>query len=149
MNENRKRFTVRRRTQNEQNERDQPEKREADALMAYTDRLIGLSSAARSIKLRPIERERLEPLFRLSDRLNQSMPPVRPSAAFVQSLGQDLVEKAKRQALLTQQLRRSALIGAAAVGSLLSIASLVGAIVFIVARIRQRTRAQTAQVPSA
>ncbi len=143
MNDMRKQFTVRRRTQNEQ------EQREAEALTAYVDQLIGLASTARSIKLQRAERERLAPLFRISDRLHQSMPPIRPSPAFVQALGKDLVEKARRQAILTQRLRRGALIGAAALGSLLSIASLVGAIIFIVVRIRQHMRAQTARVPSA
>lgn len=146
MNEIKKRFAVRRRTQNKQGWQAQ---REEDALADYVDRLIGLPAAARSIKLRRAERERLAPLFQLSDRLHQSMPPVRPSAAFVQTLGKDLMEKAKRRAILTQRLRRGALIGAATLGSLLSIASLVGAIVFIVARIRQRMRAQAAQAPSA
>jgi hypothetical protein len=119
-------------------------KRAAEILAAHAEGLIGYPKVMRQIDTTDEEYTRLAPLLQLSERLQQNMQPVQPSAAFVRSLGQELVENAKRQITLTKRMRRTVLIGAAALGSLLSIASVAGAIVFVVARLRARARAQAA-----
>lgn len=111
-----------------------------EALAAYTEGLIGGSNVVSPVHRTDGEHSRLAPLFQLAERLQQSMRPVQPSAAFVRSLGKELVDNARRRIALTKRLRRTALIGAAALGSLLSIASVVGAIVFVVARLRARAQ---------
>jgi len=119
------------------------EKRATEALAAYTDVLIGRPEATR-LRLTDEERAQLAPLFQLADRLQRNLKPVQPSAVFVRSLGKELAGKARSQSALAKRMRRRMLIGAAAVGSLVSIASIVGAIVFVVARLRERARAGTA-----
>jgi hypothetical protein len=73
---------------------------------------------------------------------------VEPSAAFVRSLGKELVDSAKRQITLKKRVRRAVVIGAATLGSLVSIASVVGAIIFVIARLRARAQARTLQAPT-
>jgi uncharacterized protein YaaW (UPF0174 family) len=77
----------------------------------------------------------------LAEQLQQSMPPVRPSAAFVHSLGKELAHSAKHQVAVARRMRRGVLIGAATVGSLVSIASVVGAIIYVISRLRARPHA--------
>ena len=61
-------------------------------------------------------------LRELSERLQRAMRPVEPSAAFVHSLGRELVEAARRRQRTARRLRRGLLIGAAALGSAASVA---------------------------
>ena len=117
-------------------------KRAAKVLAVHAEELISRPGAMQQINVTDEERDRMAPFFQLAERLQQSMQPVEPSAAFVRSLSQELVENAKRQIALSRRLRRAVLIGAAALGSLLSIASVVGAIVFVVVRLRARARTQ-------
>ena len=117
-------------------------KRVDKILSAHADNLAGRPKAMGQINPTDAERNQLTPLFQLAERLHQNMQPVQPSAAFVRSLGQELVSNAKHQVVLTKRLRKSVLIGAAAIGSLLSIASLVGAIVFVIVRWRERVHAR-------
>ena len=124
------------------------EKHVEKMLAVYTEGLIDPSAAVRQIDITDEERSRLAPLFQLGERLQYSMQPVQPSADFVRSLGKELVDHARRQVRLTKRLRRAALIGAAALGSLLSIASVVGAIVFVVVRLRARAQARAIQAPT-
>jgi len=124
------------------------EKRIVEALSIHANGLIGRSKATQQINLTNAERNQLTPLFQLAERLQQNVQPVQPSTAFVRSLGQELVDSARRQIALTKRLRRAVLIGAAAIGSLLSIASLVGAIVFVIVRWRERAQARAAQAPT-
>lgn len=124
------------------------ERRLAEVSAAHAEGLIGHPQAMQQIRLTDEERQRLAPLFELAERLQQSMQPVQPSAAFVRSLGQELVASAKRQITVTKRLRRGALIGAATLGSLLSIASVVGAIVFVVARLRARAQTRAIHAPT-
>lgn len=123
------------------------EKRVTRVLAAHADELIGQPEAGQQIGITGEERDRLAPLFQLAERLQQDMQPVRPSAAFVRSLGKELANSAKRQVALAKRTRRGVLIGAAAVGSLVSIASVVGAIVYLVARLRARAQAHSAHAP--
>jgi hypothetical protein len=124
------------------------EKRVIEALSVHADELIGRPEATEQISLTDEERCQLTPLFQLAQRLHRNMQPVYPSAAFVRNLGQELVDTARRQVALTKRLRRAVLIGAAALGSLLSIASVVGAIVFVIVRWRERMQAQTVHAPT-
>jgi predicted ATP-dependent protease len=118
------------------------EERVAEALAAYVDETTGHGRARPEINLTDEERRRLAPLVQLSKQLQQNMKPVSPSAAFVRSLGRELTHRAEQQIALTKRLRRAIVIGAAALGSLLSIASVVGAIVLLIARLRARARAR-------
>jgi hypothetical protein len=124
------------------------EERMAEVSAAHAEQLIGYPEAMRQIHTTAEERSRLAPLLQLAERLQQSMQPVQPSAAFVHNLGKALAESAKRQITLSRRLRRGALIGAAALGSLLSIASVVGAIVFVVARLRARAQTRAIRAPT-
>jgi len=77
----------------------------------------------------------------IASRLKEAMPPVEPSAAFVRSLGRELVEAARRRREDARSLRRRLVIGAAALGSVLSLAGLVALIVM-------RRRARVAPRPT-
>ncbi len=124
------------------------EERMAEALAAHVEGLTGRPGAVQPINLTNEERSRLTPLFQLAERLHRNMQPVQPSAAFVHSLGKELVDGAKRQITLAKRIRRAVLIGAAALGSLLSIASLVGAIIFVIVRLRERMQTRAIQAPT-
>jgi len=56
----------------------------------------------------------------LVERIRQVLVPVEPSAAFVRSLGRELVEASRRQRQTARRLRRGLVIGAAALGSAVS-----------------------------
>lgn len=116
--------------------------RTAEILAAHADELIGRTGALRRLGVTDAELEEMAPLFRLAEQVQRSMPPVHPSAAFVRSLGQELVRSARAQAAATRRMRRGVVIGAAAVGSLVSIASVVGAVAFLIARSRARAHSQ-------
>ena len=122
-------------------------KRVDKILSAHADGLTGRLEAMGQINPTDAERDQLTPLLQLAERLHRNMQPVQPSAAFVRSLGQELMNNARHQVVLTKRLRKSVLIGAAAIGSLLSIASLVGAIVFVIVRWRERAHARAIQAP--
>jgi hypothetical protein len=124
------------------------EKRMAELLTAYSEGQINRSESAHQVPMTDEEHGRLAPLFQLAERLQQGMPPVQPPGGFVRDLGQDLVKKARRRIALSKRLRRLALIGVAALGSLLSIASVVGAVVFVIARLRARAQARAIQAPT-
>ena len=120
----------------------------AKVLAAHADELIGRPESMHQIGVTDEERNRLAPLFQLAEQLHESLQPVQPSAAFVRSLGRELVDSAKRQVALRKRLRRVMVFGAAAVGSLVSVASVVGAIVFVIARLRARAQARALQAPT-
>jgi hypothetical protein len=122
-------------------------RRAANVLIAHADALMGRSEAMHRLEITDAERAQLAPLFRVTDRLRDTMIPVSPSAAFVRSLGKELANTAKHQIAITRRMRRGVLIGAAAVGSLVSIASIVGAIVLVVMRLRARAHARAAHIP--
>jgi hypothetical protein len=133
------------------------EKRKAEVLAVYVEDLSGRPAAScggprrhteavRQIELTEEEREHLAPLFQLAERLQQSLRPVRPSPTFARSLGNELVNDARRQFALKKRTRRVMMIGAAAVGSLVSIVSVVGAIIFLMRRLR--TQVQTQHAPT-
>ncbi|MEA3339821.1 MAG: hypothetical protein U9R15_07630 [Chloroflexota bacterium] len=125
------------------------EKREIEALAAHAEELIGRPEAMQQTNLTDKERGQLAPLFQLAEQLHRSMPSVQPSAAFVRDLGNELRERAQRRLALKERWRRVAVIGAAVLGSLVSIASLVGAIVFVIARLRARAQTRSFQAQTA
>ncbi|MBN1977490.1 MAG: hypothetical protein JW918_08815 [Anaerolineae bacterium] len=116
-------------------------RRSDDILAAHAEGLLSRTRPMQQINAGDEERGELAPLFALAEQLYQSMPPVQPSAAFVHSLGKELAGSAKHQIATARRMRRGVLIGAATVGSLVSIASLVGAVVYIVSRLRARLHA--------
>ena len=81
------------------------------------------------------------PVVGLAGRLSDVLQPVRPSAAFVSSLGRELVQDAAYRIEAWKKRRRSVTIVAAAVGTLLSVASLIGAVVYLTSRSRGRAEA--------
>jgi hypothetical protein len=116
-------------------------RRTDDILIAHAEKLLGQPGTRQQIAIEDEDNQELVPLFTLAERLYQSMPPVQPSAAFVHSLGKELAGSAKHQVATARRMRRGVLIGAATVGSLVSIASLVGAVVYIISRLRERSHA--------
>ena len=124
------------------------DKHVVELISAHADGLIGRPEARQQVTMTDEESRQMTPLFQLAERLHQAMQPVQPSADFVRGLGQELVDSARHQLTLARRLRRGVWIGAAAVGSLLSIASLIGAIAFIIVRWRERAQAQAAQAPT-
>lgn len=118
------------------------EKRADDVLAAHAEALLGHPEAMLEAGVTDKERHELTPLFTLTEQLHRCMPPVQPSAAFVHSLGKELAHSAKHQVAMAKRMRRGVLIGAATVGSLVSIASVVGAAVYLISRLRARSHAQ-------
>ncbi len=90
------------------------------------------------------ERRELESLVRLASHLEARMEPMRPSHAFVESLGEELVEAAERRRAEQKRRHRITVISAAVAGTVVSIASLVGGIVVLVRWLRTRTEARQA-----
>lgn len=87
--------------------------------------------------LSPQEAAQLRPLV---SRLQDTMRPVEPSAAFVRRLGQELREAARRQQTATRRFRRVVVISAAALGSLLSV---LGVVTLLLRRRRTHAPAQS------
>lgn len=84
----------------------------------------------------------------LAGRLSDALRPVRPSAAFVSSLGRELVHDAAYRIEAWKKRRRSVTIVAAVAGTLLSVASLIGAAVYLSSRSRARAEAGAARQES-
>lgn len=84
----------------------------------------------------------LQPWLKLIEQLNAAMTPVQPPPTFARSLGRELRRRASQQIAQKERLQRTLLIGAA-VGSLVSLASIAGAIAFVL--LRRRGRAQAIQ----
>lgn len=117
------------------------EERADEILSAHAEALLGQPEGLSLADVTDEEQYELAPLFALAERLSQSMPPVHPSAAFVHSLAKELASTARHQVAASKRMRRGVLIGAATVGSLVSIASVVGAIIYVISRFRARTHA--------
>ena len=118
------------------------EERVIEILAAHADELTGHIETLWTLQLTDEERRHLAPLFLLAEQLVQTMQPIRPSQEFVHQLGQDLIEQAQTQHVERERRRRTVVISAATVGSIVSIASIVGAIVYVVTRLRARAQAR-------
>lgn len=102
-----------------------------ETLIAYADDLNqGLVDREIYLRQVPDRRGELEALLRLTDRLKQALVPVRPSATFVKSLARQWVRADRGEMARTaRDYRREIFLGAAAVGSALSVIGLVAYLV--------------------
>jgi hypothetical protein len=123
-------------------------KRLRSLFLEHADRWNEQPEAMQRNSMTDEEHNRLDPLFRLADQLDHSLQPVQPSVDYVRRLRQEVLEGAESQIALTKRVRRTAILFAATLGSLLSIASLVGAIVFLVARLRARQQTSAVHAPT-
>lgn len=114
----------------------------ADALADHPEGLVEGGFAAASANLDDRQLEEYSTLIELTRSLRSALVPVAPSAAFVQSLKRELVSNAAARHTPGRDPGRTALVAAAAVGSLISLASVVGAVAYVVTRRRAQTRAR-------
>lgn len=99
----------------------------------------GVGTGAEStVVLSEEARRELDMLLRLARHLEGRMQPVAVPPAFARSLGRELVEEAERRIALRKRRHRIAMIGAAAAGALVSVASVVGGIVVLIKWLRGR-----------
>lgn len=113
----------------------------ADILAVHADRINqGRRGAA---VLRDVGAEQLSslgPLMRLAERLQSTLTPVQPDPAFVRQLGRRLITTSSEgRKVMTARTRKVIVIVAAVLGSVVSLASAVGVIIYL---IRHRTRAR-------
>lgn len=111
---------------------------------ALADCLEGGEADIQGMDMGEAERAELEALLYVADRLDARLRPVRPSPAFVESLGQELVAEAERRMLKREKRHRVAVISAAVAGGIVSLVSLVGGIVMLVKWLRTRSEARQA-----
>ena len=123
-------------------------KRVARVLAGHADGLIGRSDSIQQTDMTDQEYAEVAPLLRLAERLHQNMRLVQPPEGFLRSLKRELTDRPKRQVPVAKRTRRSMLIGAAAVGSVVSIASVMGAVLFLVPRLRARAHSRMAHAPT-
>ncbi len=111
----------------------------AEVLAAHADYLIDNEAASGEeyLGLFPAYRAELTSLLRIAERVRAALAPVTPSPAFESGLKQDLLVAAIRRAAersdersVSFLRRRHVLIGAAAVGSALSVAGIVAALLW-------------------
>jgi len=116
----------------------------AEILAAHADHLAGDKANGEDyLDLFPAYRSELGPLLRVAERVKAALAPVTPSPEFKVGLKQDLlaaavrrVEERKVDRRVSFLNRRRVLIGAA-VGSVLSVAGIIAALIW-----RQRTMAR-------
>ncbi len=118
----------------------------ANVLTAHADYLVSIKTWDEDqMKRLPTHQVELEPLLGIAERLNEALKPVTPAAAFKTRLRQELLADAARRAEergIVKQVpflrRKEVVIGvAAAVGSVLSVAGIVVALLW-----RQRSVAR-------
>lgn len=100
----------------------------AEVLMAYADDLNNKGMVERETYLSqvPDQRDELEALLRLTERIKQALVPVRPLPTFVKNLTRQWATADRGKTARTARgHRREIFIGAAAVGSALSVIGLV------------------------
>lgn len=112
---------------------------EREILAAHADRLnAGLRGSAAYPPMTSEQHHVLTPLLQLAEWLSDTLVMVEPSPAFVNRLGQQLALAATRgQLSLVERYRKVILVGAATLGSALSVLGLVLFFLF-----RQRNTAQ-------
>ena len=116
-----------------------------EVLAAHADHLVGdKASSVDYLSLFPAYRTELAPLLRIAERVRAVLAPVPPSPAFEAGLKQDLLaaaiqraEKRRNRKQVSFLRRPAVLIGAAAIGSALSVAGIVAALLW-----RQRSIAR-------
>lgn len=116
-----------------------------EVLAAHADHLMDDGPESEDyLNLFPAYRAELTPLLGIAERVKAALVPVTPSPAFKAGLKQDLLEAAIQRAEEKEEKkrvsflrRRGVLIGAAAVGSALSVAGIIAALL-----LRQRATAR-------
>jgi len=116
-----------------------------EVLAAHADQLMGDGVESEEyLNLFPAYRAELTPLLRVAEQIKSALVPVAPSPAFEAGLKKDLLGAAIKRAEEREEKRRvsvlrrrGVLIGAAAVGSALSVAGIVAALL-----LRQRAIAR-------
>jgi hypothetical protein len=116
-----------------------------EVLAAHADRLMDDGPESEDyLNLFPAYRAELTPLLGIAERVKAALVPVTPSPAFEAGLKQDLLEAAIQRAEEKEEKkrvsflrRRGVLIGAAVVGSALSVAGIIAALL-----LRQRATAR-------
>lgn len=121
-----------------------PETVLVEVLAAHADRLVGNQANGEDfLELFPDHKAELAPLLRVAERVKAVLVPVTPTPAFETGLKKDLLEAAirrveeqKSKKKVSFLRRRGVLIGAA-VGSVLSVAGIIAALLW-----RQRSIAR-------
>ncbi|MBN1887305.1 MAG: hypothetical protein JW850_04925 [Thermoflexales bacterium] len=110
-----------------------------DILTAHADALAR-GQAGPAAWLEDVDNgEVLRSLLSVAELVQEALVPVQPKPAFMRRLGQQLLSSSRQgRKILTARARRAALVGAAALGSLVSVASAIGLVVYI---LRHRVRA--------
>jgi hypothetical protein len=116
-----------------------------EVLAAHADHLVDDGPESENyLNLFPAYRAELTPLLEIAERVKAALLPVTPSPAFEAGLKQDLLEAAIQRAEEKEEKkrvsflrRRGVLIGAAVVGSALSVAGIIAALL-----LRQRATAR-------
>lgn len=109
----------------------------AEVLASHADRLLqGEAREAEYLALFPEYREELEPLLALARQTKEVLASVRPSEAFRNRLRQELLTSAKEESGAPASTERPRwrqpwVIGAAALGSVISVASAVGVVTYL------------------
>jgi|YNPBryantNP2012_1023418.scaffolds.fasta_scaffold22126_2 hypothetical protein len=114
------------------------ERRAAELLSAHAERLSGHADVGPFPSVQ--EEARLRPLLKVAERLKGTMVAVEPPVAFVNHLGQELLERARRQREAARRWRRGLVIGAAALGSVLSVAGVVVTLLLLRRRANSQPR---------
>lgn len=106
-----------------------------DILSAQADRL---NQGQREPMAPPESTDELVTLMQLAEQAQRALAPVEPSPVFVKHLGRQLVSKmSEGSRQMSRQARRAILIVAAALGSVVSVVSAIGIVIYL---IRQRNR---------
>lgn len=112
---------------------------EREILAAHADRLNeGLRGRGAYPAMTSEQRRALAPLLQLAEWLAEALVLVEPPPTFVEKLGQELaLAAAQSQLSLLERYRKTILVGAAALGSALSV---VGLVLFYLFRQRDAAR---------
>ena len=99
-----------------------------EVLAAHAETMAG--KVGEPVTLKGTEEFYLRPSMTAAERVKGAMLPVEPPSSFVQTLGQNLIEESRRRRVAAQRLRKGMVIGAAALGSALSIAGVVAYLLY-------------------
>ena len=116
------------------------QKRIIQLLATHADTLVIDPASAGQICLGKKAELEVGPLFSLAEKLQQTMKPIQPRTPFVRELKNDLAHRAQRRMATNRRMKNVFVIGAAITGALLSVASVVGAIVLLIKTLHQRTQ---------
>jgi len=106
-----------------------------DILSAQADRL---NRGQRDLVAPPENVHELTVLMQLAEQAQRALAPVEPSPVFVNHLGRQLVSKMSDGSReMSRRARRAVLIVAAALGSVVSVVSAIGVVIYL---IRHRNR---------